>query len=142
MSLLVFTYNDLILYSCAIFSLQWFLRQTKVNLKKETRSFEIIVWGFIKATIIISRFSFLIILGPSLMFCYSFKNTQYVLSVYHVLGNVGCGWGTRIQNQLSKICNICSLLITDWEVLKARKGVKKIFNSGPTFSAYTTFFEI
>lgn len=44
------------------------------------------------------------------------------------------GQGTGIKNQLSKTWGICSPLITDYEGLKARKGVKKIFNSGPLLS--------
>lgn len=46
------------------------------------------------------------------------------------LGERGCA---EIQNQLSKICNICSSLITDLEG-QIESEQKKIFNSGPTLS--------
>ena len=103
---------------------------------KETGSFDLIVWGLYKSSYCHIQILF---------------NSQSVLSLFLLIheysisierlpcaGHCGLwkeeGGSTGMKKQLSKICNTCSFLVTDYKGLKARKEVKKIFSSGSVLS--------
>lgn len=96
----------------------------------------ILLFGdFIKAAIVTSRF--FLILNLSLV---SLLIHEYSISIERLpcAGHCGLwkeeGGSTGMKKQLSKICNTCSLLVTNYKGLKARKEVKKIFSSGAVLS--------
>lgn len=135
-SLLVVYLQWLNLVFCAIIALAFITRTDQSKYVKETKSFDLIVWGLYKS----SYFHIQILFNSQSVLSIFLLIHEYSVSIerFPCAGHYGLwkeeGGSTGMKKQLSKIGSACSLLVTNYKGLKARKEVKKIFNSGSVLS--------